>query len=193
MRATTGWAGLLVGGMLLGLHCQSQPPADEPYELVLPLGLQEESMYIPEDNPLTVGKVALGKQLYFDTRLSRDNTVACVTCHNPRFGWTDNAPVSTGINGQQGGRSAPTVVNRLFSARQFWDGRAADLEEQAVGPIANPIEMGFTHDEVVERLRSIEGYRDQFARVFGTLEFTIDHVGKAIAADTPGGRESRTG
>src|SRR5215468_9660548 len=80
-------------------------------KLKLPLGLNEADLIIPEDNPLTPEKVALGQQLYFDTRLSADGTVACATCHSPRFGFTDGQPVSTGMKGQRGGRSAPTTVN----------------------------------------------------------------------------------
>jgi cytochrome c peroxidase len=166
--------------MLVG--CLAEAPKQTEFKPVIPLGLNESAIHIPEDNPLTVEKVSLGKQLYFDPRLSRDNTVACATCHSPRFGFTDGQPVSTGIQGQKGGRSAPTVVNRLFSKEQFWDGRAANLEEQAIGPIANPIEMGFTHEEVVQRLKGIEGYRKQFKEVFATEDFTIEHVGKAIAS-----------
>ena len=151
-------------------------------KLKLPLGLNEADMIIPEDNPLTPEKAALGQQLYFDTRLSADGTVACATCHNPRFGFTDGQPVSTGMKGQRGGRSAPTTVNRVFSSLQFWDGRAASLEEQAKGPMVNAIEMGNpSHAPVVERLRQITGYREAFKRAFGTADFTIEHVAKAIA------------
>lgn len=146
-----------------------------------PLGLPPSlAEYIPADNPMTPAKVELGRQLYFDRRLSRDNTVSCATCHDPNLGWTDQAPVSTGIEGQTGGRSAPTVVNRILGKTQFWDGRAASLEEQAVGPIANPIEMGFTLDEAVDRLNAIEGYRIQFEAIFGGPA-TADRIGKAIA------------
>ena len=152
-------------------------------KLKLPLGLNEADLVIPEDNPLTPDKVALGQQLYFDPRLSADGTVACATCHNPRFGFTDGQAVSTGIKGQKGGRSAPTTINRAFSTLQFWDGRAASLEEQAKGPLVNPIEMGNpSHAAVVERLKPIAGYREAFQRVFGTADFTIEHVAKAIAA-----------
>jgi len=151
-------------------------------KLKLPLGLNEADMIIPEDNPLTPEKVALGQQLYFDTRLSADGAVACATCHNPRFGFTDGQAVSTGMKGQRGGRSAPTTVNRVFSSLQFWDGRAASLEEQAKGPMVNPIEMGNpSHAPVVERLRQVSSYREAFKRAFGTADFTIDHVAKAIA------------
>ena len=147
-----------------------------------PLGLTDDlAEHIPADNPLTPAKVDLGRQLYFDKRLSRDGTVSCATCHDPAKGWTDNSPVSTGIGGQKGGRSAPTVINRILGKTQFWDGRAASLEEQAVGPIENPIEMGFTHDEAVERINAIPGYRIQFQAVFDGPA-TIDSIGKAIAA-----------
>lgn len=173
--------GSVVAILVLG-SILSESLAQTPLKLNFPLGLNADSAYIPEDNPLTAEKVALGKQLYFDKRLSADNTVACATCHNPRFGFTDGQPVSSGMKGQKGGRSAPTTINRIFSVEQFWDGRAKDLEAQAIGPMANPIEMGFTHEGVVKRVRGIKGYREQFLQVFGTEEFTIDHVGKAIAS-----------
>ena len=152
------------------------------YKLQLPLGLMELEIDIPADNPLSLEKITLGKQLFFDKRLSLDNTVACVSCHNPLFGFTDGQPVSTGSRGQRGRRSAPTIVNRAFGKEQFWDGRAADLEVQVKAPITNPIEMGFTHDGVVKQLKGIRGYQEQFQRVFGTAAFTIDHIAKAIAA-----------
>lgn len=146
-----------------------------------PLGITDNfADHIPADNPMTPAKVELGRQLYFDKRLSRDGTVSCATCHDPAKGWGDAAPVSTGIRGQKGGRSAPTVINRILGATQFWDGRAASLEEQAVGPIHNPIEMGFTHEEVVERVRGIEGYAIQFEAIFGG-KVSIDGIGKALA------------
>lgn len=155
--------------------------SQEGLELLLPKGLDPDIQYIPEDNPLTSEKIELGRKLYFDKRLSADNSVACATCHSPKFGFTDGQPVSTGIGGQQGGRSAPTVVNRLFSKEQFWDGRAEDLEAQALGPIQNPIEMGNTLEGVVKQLNAIEGYREAFKKVFGT-EVTADGIGKAIAS-----------
>ncbi|MCH2587556.1 MAG: c-type cytochrome [Planctomycetales bacterium] len=159
--------------------------ADAEEEPDVPFGLPP--VFFPEDNPYSSAKVELGRLLYFDKRLSTDNTVACASCHAPSKGYTDGAPVSTGINGQKGGRSAPTVINRAYSTRQFWDGRAPSLEAQAVGPIANPIEMTnlksekAAHGAVVARLKKIKGYRSRFAKVFGSRDFTIDHVGKAIA------------
>lgn len=157
------------------------PGAHDVFLPEAPFGLTVSEFYIPKDNPLTPAKVELGRQLYFDPRLSRDNTVSCATCHHPAKGWTDNAPVSTGVDGQKGGRNAPTVMNRLFSTAQFWDGRAASLEEQALGPIANPIEMGFTVEQSVDRLNAIPGYALQFERVFGGPA-TADRVAKAITA-----------
>jgi len=135
----------------------------------------------PADNPYSKAKAELGRILYFDNRLSADASVSCASCHAPNKAFGDGAAVSTGIKGQKGGRSAPTVINRAYSVEQFWDGRAATLEEQAKGPIANPIEMGYTHEACVACLRGIPGYRKLFKDVFGTEEFTIDHVAKAIA------------
>lgn len=96
----------------------------------------------PADNATTPAKVELGKMLYMDPRFSSTGTVSCNTCHNVMLGGEDNRAVSMGVHGQMGGRSSPTVWNSAFSSVQFWDGRAASLEEQAKGPVANPIEMG---------------------------------------------------
>ncbi len=160
----------------------SAPGAHERMQLVSLPGLPEDlSAYIPADNPLTPAKVELGRQLYFDKRLSRDGSVSCASCHDPARGWADGSAVSTGIDGQLGGRSAPTVINHLFGKTQFWDGRAASLEEQALGPIANPVEMGFSVEEAVERLRGIEGYQLQFEAVFKGPA-TAESLGRAIAA-----------
>jgi cytochrome c peroxidase len=135
----------------------------------------------PADNPYTQAKAELGRYLYFDPRLSADGSVSCASCHDPRKGFTDGAAVSTGIKGQQGGRSAPTVINRAYSLAQFWDGRAATLEEQVKGPIANPIEMGTTHDAMVATLGKIGAYGPLFAKAFSSQEITIDRVAQAVA------------
>ena len=158
------------------------PVPPKPITLDLPLGLDSALVYIPADNPLTDQKIALGKRLFFEKRLSGDNTVACASCHSPRFGWTDGQPVATGIRGQQGGRSSPTVINRALSREQFWDGRAEDLEAQAVGPIRDPKQMGLSHPDAVRKLKGIEDYVEQFKDVFGIEGITIDNVGRAIAA-----------
>lgn len=137
---------------------------------------------VPADNPQTTAKIRLGKNLYFDTRLSKDNTVSCATCHDPAMGWSDIGPTSKGINDQMGGRRAPPVSNAAYSALQFWDGRAPSLEEQAKGPIANPIEMGNTHDVMLRTVDDIPGYVQDFADVFGPGPITLDQVAQAIAA-----------
>src|SRR5664279_4680321 len=162
------WSPILAGALAapafsLGLWAQAVAPAPK-----APLGLPPLSW--PRDNPYSVAKVELGRYLYFDRRLSADETVSCASCHEPSRAFTDGAPVSTGIKSQKGGRSAPTVINRAYSLAQFWDGRAGTLEEQAKGPIANPLEMGMTHDAAVDRLKGIAGYRAMYAKAFGTDE-----------------------
>jgi len=148
-------------------------------DIRVPLGLLP--IQWPADNPYSKQKVELGRLLYFDKRLSADGSVSCASCHHPKFAFSDGNNVSTGIKGQKGGRSAPTVFNRAYSLAQFWDGRAGTLEEQAKGPMANPIEMGNTHEAIVAKLRDIPGYRTRFKAVFGTDTIEIDHVAKAIA------------
>ncbi len=137
---------------------------------------------VPPDNPQTSLKILLGKQLYFDTRLSEDNTVSCATCHDPALGWSDKGPTSVGIKGQRGGRRAPPVSNSAFNDLQFWDGRAPSLEEQAKGPIINPVEMGNTHEVMVKTVDNIPGYVEQFKKVFGTETVNVDQVAQVIAA-----------
>lgn len=149
---------------------------------ILPLGLSQGAAQITglEENPLTRAKIELGRQLYFDPRLSKDSTVSCASCHDPSMGYTAHTKTGIGIDGQAGGRNSPVAYNRILSGKQFWDGRVDSLEAQAVGPIANPIEMGFTHEGVVKRLASMPVYAKQFEKVFGDV--TIDAVGMAIAA-----------
>jgi cytochrome c peroxidase len=162
----------------------ADPANHRPVEVELPVGLDvgRSAVFIPEDNPLTRAKIELGRQLYFDPRLSVDGTVSCASCHDPAEGYTRHTQFGIGVRGQQGGRNSPINYNRILSKEQFWDGRAATLEEQAKGPIANPIEMGNTHEACVESLKGIEGYRLQFEAVFGKEGITIDNVAKAIAS-----------
>ena len=152
-------------------------------QVKLPEGLSAgiDALYIPSDNPLTRAKIELGRQLYFDKRLSSDNTVSCADCHSPTNGYGANTQFGVGVRGQTGNRNSPVSFNRILSKAQFWDGRAGSLEDQAVGPIANPIEMGNTHEAVVKLVTSKEGYRIQFEKIFGGKP-QIAHVGKALAA-----------
>ncbi|MDR4501090.1 MAG: cytochrome-c peroxidase [Nitrospirales bacterium] len=157
--------------------------AEGTYELKLPLGLRQDAVVIPEDNTLTQEKIALGKLLFFDKRLSKKNSIACATCHIPSVAFTDGQPVSTGIDRLQGGRSAPTAINRLFSSAQFWDGRAPSLEDQSIGPFVNPVEHGFrNHQELVDKVKSIHGYAPLFEKAFGAAGISKETIGKAIAS-----------
>ncbi|MDP2785380.1 MAG: cytochrome-c peroxidase [Sulfurimicrobium sp.] len=124
----------------------------------------------------------LGKKLYFDPRLSKSGFISCNSCHNLSMGGTDNLKTSIGHNWNQGPINSPTVLNSSMNVAQFWDGRAADLKAQAGGPIANPGEMGFTHELAVGVLQSIPAYVAEFKTVFGADKVTIDEVTTAIAA-----------
>ncbi len=139
---------------------------------------------VPANNPMTPEKIALGKQLYFDPRISLSGTVSCDTCHNVASNGTDNLPHSFGVFGRVDvPRNTPTVFNAAFNTVQFWDGRANSLEAQAKGPITNPVEMGMPNGEaVVKRLQQIPGYQKEFAQVFGGKDpITFDNVAAAIA------------
>ena len=136
---------------------------------------------VPSDNPQTDAKIRLGAQLYFDGRLSADGTISCATCHDPKTAWVNHNPTDTGIRGQVGGRNSGTIIDSAYMKFQFWDGRAGSLEEQALGPIHNPIEMGETLENVVRKLNVIPGYKAQFQTVFGT-DVTADGIAKAIAS-----------
>lgn len=161
----------------------ADPQNHRPIQPELPLGLAAGATEIEglEQNPLTRAKIELGRQLYFDGRLSSDTSISCATCHAPEQGYADDTPVSFGVDNQAGGRNSPVSYNRILSDAQFWDGRAATLEEQAVGPIANPVEMSNTHDACVGCLAGIQGYRVQFESIFPD-GLTIDNVGRAIAS-----------
>lgn len=154
----------------------------ETVEPKLSAGLAEgkDAVYIPSDNPITRAKIELGRQLYFDRRLSKGNEVSCADCHHPDHGYAFDTQFGVGIQGLTGNRNSPTSMNRLLSRQQFWDGRAKDLEAQAVGPIANPIEMGNTHEAVVKFVTANPVYRAQFEKVFGRAP-NIDDIGRAIA------------
>ncbi len=159
------------------------PANHEELKVKLPDGLSAgvDALYIPADNPLTRAKIELGRQLYFDKRLSGDNSVSCADCHSPVNGYGANTQFGVGVRGQTGNRNSPVSFNRILSKAQFWDGRASSLEDQAVGPIANPIEMANTHEAVVMLVSRNEGYRIQFERIFGGKP-DIAQLGKALAA-----------
>ena len=163
---------------LFALGSVSTAMADE-FVLQYPLGLKQ--MQIPKSNELTAAKIELGKQLFFDPRLSRDDTISCSSCHEPSAGWSNGDNFATGVRGQRTGRSAPTIINVGYSYFQFWDGRASMLEGQALGPVQSPVEMDLTLEECVAKLNAIEGYRKQFQEVFGT-DVTSPGIAQAIAS-----------
>jgi cytochrome c peroxidase len=136
---------------------------------------------LPESIALNQEKVALGNRLYHDTRLSGDNTVSCATCHDLAKGGTDQTPTSTGIGGAIGPINAPTTYNSGLFVRQFWDGRAADLEEQAAGPVHNPIEMGSNWGEVIPKLEEDPAYVESFASLYPEQGITGESIVDAIA------------
>lgn len=158
------------------------PANHDVIEPTLPFGLQAGSGNVTglDENPLTRAKIELGRQLYFDKRLSADNSVSCASCHHPDEGFGRQTQFGVGIRGQTGNRNSPISYNRILSGAQFWDGRVASLEEQAKGPIANPIEMGNTHEKAVATIQGIEGYRLQFDKIFPD-GVNIDNIARAIA------------
>lgn len=161
---------IVCAGLLLSASALAMKPSNEPILPILPAKITDP------------GKVELGKQLFFDPRLSKSGFISCNSCHNLSMGGSDNLPTSIGHNWQEGPINSPTVLNSSMNLAQFWDGRAADLKEQAAGPIANPAEMAFTHTLAVDVLRSIPQYLASFKMVYGTDQIDIDHVTDAIAA-----------
>lgn len=158
----------------------SAKPIGPALTIQVPLGLPP--LTVPADNPPTVNTVALGRMLYYDPVLSRNNNLSCASCHNPTLMFTDRQRVSTGDAGAQGVRNALTILNAAYYPTDFWDGRANSLEDQAGGPMANRIEMNQPHEVSVDKLNRIEQYRAAFAKAFGPGPITIDKIQKAIAS-----------
>lgn len=180
------WKSILFSSAALGLLTIPHASAETVVNRAA-LGMFQPLTDVAENpqNPVTKEKVDLGRMLFYDTRLSLNRKVSCNTCHDLASFGDDGAPVSTGIHEQQGGRSAPTVYNAAIQIAQFWDGRAADVEAQAVGPVTNPIEMGMPDgDYVVRVLKSIPGYVADFSKAFPDSKdpITYENVGKAIGA-----------
>jgi cytochrome c peroxidase len=142
---------------------------------------QEPIQPIVPPQQVNLGQVELGKKLFFDPRLSKSGFISCNSCHNLSMGGTDNIKTSIGDKWQQGPINAPTVLNSSLNLAQFWDGRAADLQAQAGGPIANPGEMAFSHTLAIDVLASIPAYVREFRQVFGKDKIDISQVTMAIA------------
>jgi len=143
--------------------------------------LRPENIPVPVDNKITPARVELGKLLYFDPSLSRDGTISCANCHNPLMGWSDNQPKAIGVEGREGPRNSPTVLNTAYQIRQFWDGRAKTLEEQALGPIQADVEMDMNLDFLLSKLNKNMGYVALFQRAYPSEGITDKTLAKAIA------------
>ncbi len=175
MQSTGMLAFLLVATVVF-----SQSTGGQEATRTVPRGL-DAYMPVPDDNPLTDRKVELGRRLFFDRLLSRDNALACATCHDPQRAFTDGRPVAAGVLGRAGTRNAPTLINRGYGRSQFWDGRAPSLEEQVLEPIVNPAELDLTLDEAVGRLARDGGYRSRFTQAFGS-DVNATSLARALAS-----------
>lgn len=173
-------AGSLLVGKLLPATAQERSTTASD----IPLGLPADTWdyYVPRHNPQTAAKVELGRKLFFDERLSADGKVACATCHKPELAFADGKAVAEGIAGRRGPRNSPTLLNVIYNPGHFWDGRSDTLEEQAIQPLINPLEMGDqTHAAIVARLQQLPEYTREFQQVFHK-PVSIALVGHALAA-----------
>lgn len=179
MQRSTLISGLALASALAAPAWSQSDPMKQAQGLFKPLPTQPPAV---PGNPASPAKLALGKMLYFDPRLSQSHAISCNSCHMVGMGGVDLQERSLGHRWQRGGRNAPTVYNAVFDVAQFWDGRAKDLEQQAGGPLVNPIEMDTTEQHVVEQLKGIPGYAPLFAKAFpGGDAITFENVRRAIA------------
>jgi len=172
---------------LIGLPTHSARAADDAALRDEALGYFEplpDKPVFKNENPANKDKLELGKMLYFETRLSKSNVFSCASCHNLSTGGVDNNPFSTGHKWMVGGRNAPTVLNASLHIAQFWDGRAADVEAQAQGPILADVEMGATQKLVLKRLGSIPEYVHRFGKAFPNEKEPLryENIANAIGA-----------
>ena len=174
---------LAAGLLFLNIGCRN-PEHDRPLGAVVeikpPLGLPP--VPIPADNPPTLQMIALGRRLFYDPRLSKDNSISCAFCHQPALEFSDGLPRARGIGGQIGPRNTPTVLNSAYNHLQFWDGRAPNLEAQSADPIENPLEMNQTHALSISKIQKDPTYRTDFARAFGPGKITLALIEKSVAS-----------
>jgi cytochrome c peroxidase len=173
---------LLLAGCDPGGNLQKAPPAnsaDRVVKIEVPIGLPP--IPFPPGSPPTEATIELGRRLFYDRNLSLDGSVACSSCHNPRFGFTDNRPVAEGIGGRKGARNSPAIFNAAYGKTFQWDGGAATLEEQVVRHISNVNEMAHSAKGLESKLEDNSIYRAMFERVYGPGPITMDHIAKAIA------------
>jgi cytochrome c peroxidase len=168
------------------LWCSGCGPhlTDKPIGIVVtiepPLGLPP--VPYPADNPPTAETIALGRKLFYDPRISQDSSISCASCHNHGHAFSDGLPLSMGVGGKSGLRNAPSILNAAYLPTQFWDGRAASLEQQAAEPISNPLEMNQTHEVLVSRLNGDPVYRAMTVKAFGSAGLDLDRVEKALGS-----------
>ncbi len=175
---------LVSSTFVFSIFVRADDTNNEAFKLDVPLGIPADlwSYYIPKDNPLTTAKVNLGRQLFFDKRLSADASVSCATCHDPKLAFTDGRNLAVGIGNRVGRRNSPTLLNAMFVSGQFWDGRVDSLEAQAKLPLIESNEMGNESlEQVAARLEAVPEYARQFREVFGG-PVTVDFIAKAIAS-----------
>ncbi len=170
--------------IILPVFVKAVEATSSQFDFPLPLGISFEvwSYYVPKDNALTSAKVELGRQLFFDKRLSADGSVSCASCHDPERAFTDGKRVAEGIGGRLSSRNSPTLLNAMFNSGQFWDGRVETLEAQAKLPLISPDEMGDqTFEQIVAKLKAMPEYTKQFQEAFNG-PVTIDAVARSIAS-----------
>ena len=172
----------------VGVACAAPTPTHMPdarLQFPIPLGL-DRYRPVPEHNPLTPGKIALGRALFFDSLLSKDRSLACATCHDPARAFTDGRPMSIGVFDRQGRRNVPTLVNRAYGKSFFWDGRMSTLEEQVLEPIQDSLEMGVTLDEVVRRLNEDPQAIRRHSHLASRFRVNLSHCPLAIIVQHDG-------
>jgi cytochrome c peroxidase len=183
VRVPTLQCVLLAGLLAVCVGCKTpgkETPLGEVVDIKAPLGLPP--VPIPADNAPTAQTIALGRKLFYDPRLSKDNTVSCASCHNPNFAFTDRVPIARGIGRSLGVRNTPTLLNAAYSPIQFWDGRAATLEAQSAFPIENPVEMNQPHEVSVSKIDRNPAYQAEFAQAFGPGHVTLGMIQKSLAS-----------
>lgn len=171
----------LLIGVIVFQACRKDKVGHEPTPYTLKIPSHFPDMPIPEDNPMTVEGVKLGRYLFYEKKLSGDNSQSCGTCHVPANAFSDPNQFSTGIDGLQGNRNSMALVNLGWQTSFFWDGRAKTLEDQVLQPVTNPIEMHETWTKAVAKLKQDVNYRNLFYEAFGTTDFDSTHVAKALA------------
>jgi cytochrome c peroxidase len=186
LRSSTTIAGVVglcvaAGTAAADTQVAATQPADADLAAMKKLYVRPTEIPFPADNAYAPAKAELGKTLFFDPRLSRSGVQACVSCHNPSFGWEDGHKTAVGENMLSLARNSPTIINRAWGEIFFWDGRAESLEKQATGPITAAGEMNTPMDVLIARLKGISGYQQKFDQVFPGEGVTEKNIAASIA------------